>query len=301
MLARIGIAALLTLGICNKPSHGTPKSPQTGEPGSSVRFRLRDRYQVIVPVSVNGMEPRDFILDTGTKTTMIDERIGRMLGLQAVARMPLTTFTGTVMVNIGRTDTVAMGIARARGLEVGCVDLHQAYSLDPDIYGILGSDFLSRFNFLLDYRGQRVRIEQDGDLEKEVAGSPLAVEPREYRDHIHYDSGSPQQEQIHFMLDSGTPQLVVFEKPKVSSCLQVTLENRATTVADVLGNRSVALGRLSVFRIGGEVIRNLAVRMTIAHEIERRWEDGLLPTNLFSGIYFNHGESYVILNPRLPR
>ncbi len=194
-----------------------------------------------------------------------------------------------------------MGIARARGLEVGCVDLHRAYSLDPDIYGILGSDFLSRFNFLLDYRGQRVRIEQDGDLEKEVAGSPLAVEPREYRDHIHYDSGSPQQEQIHFMLDSGTPQLVVFEKPKVSSCLQVTLENRATTVADVLGNRSVALGRLSVFRIGGEAVRNLAVRVTRPREIEQRWEDGLLPTNLFSGIYFNHGESYIVLNPRMPR
>ncbi len=34
---------------------------------------------------------------------------------------------------------------------------------------------------------------------------------------------------------------------------------------------------------------------------ENRFESGILPLNLFDSIYFNSEESFVVLNPSLPR
>src|SRR5436190_10173769 len=47
---------------------------ETHCPGNveSVPFRLVNRYQMIVPVSVNHSGPYNFLLDTGTQLTMLD-------------------------------------------------------------------------------------------------------------------------------------------------------------------------------------------------------------------------------------
>lgn len=112
------MVALMTFGIINFPSYGKSKASQGEEQGSTLCFKLREEYKVIVPVSVNGLEPASFILDTGTKTSIVDERICRKLSLQTIARMPLTTFAGTSTVTISQLESLSMGNASAKGLEV---------------------------------------------------------------------------------------------------------------------------------------------------------------------------------------
>jgi hypothetical protein len=269
---------------------------------ATVRFRLRSGYQIIVPVSVNRLEPLNFILDTGTKTTMIDERISRKLNLTAVARMPLITFTGTVFVDIVRLDTLVLGQAAVRGHEVSCVDLRKVFSLGSDIDGILGQDFLSQFNYLLDYQRRRIVLEENGDLEKEMLGVRILIEQRDYRDHVHVDSGSESRApRVRLMLDSGTEFPVMFEDPKLNSVLQLSRDHAPLSIRGALGSRPIKTGRIRSLRIGDELFRDLPVRLARAREIERRWENGLFPTSLLRVVYFNHEKAYVIVNPELSR
>jgi hypothetical protein len=289
------MVALLTLGFVNAPSYGKPGVFQGEEQGSVWRFKLREEYKVIVPASVNGLKPESFILDTGTRTSIVDERICRELDLQTIARMPLTTFTGTTLVTISRLESLSMGSASAKGLEVICADLRKVYSVDSEIYGILGQNFLVRFNYLLDYRERKIVLEENGNLRKDLRGAELPIEIKEYRDYVLFDSGSTAQQPVRFMLDSGAPLPVIFEDPQLILALRI---ERADQAVHSTG-RGVDAGRIRTFQIGSEIISNLSVRLTRARDNERRWENGLLPTALFRGVYFNHENGYVILNPRV--
>ena len=57
---------------------------ETRCPGNveSVPFRLVNRYQMIVPVSVNHSGPYNFLLDTGTQLTMLDPSLVDTLHMQ---------------------------------------------------------------------------------------------------------------------------------------------------------------------------------------------------------------------------
>jgi hypothetical protein len=299
MFIRIGMATLVTLGIINVPSYSKSGEFQGNERGMALHFKLREDYKVIVPVSVNGLEPAGFILDTGTKTSIVDERICRKLDLQTIARMPLTTFTGTSMVTIAQLDKVTMANALARRLEVACVDLKKVYSLDSEIYGVLGQNFLVQFNYLLNYRGRKIVLEEDGNLRKDLDGVELPVEVIGDRDYVVYDSGLPAQPQVRFMLDSGSRFTVIFENPQINSALRVERDIPTMYSPGSVGGRRIDSARIRTLTVGGETVNNLTVRLTRARETERRWENGLLPTVLFRAIYFNHEKGYVILNPRI--
>ncbi len=299
MFNRIGMAVLMTLGWINAFSYGKSKAPQREEQGSTLSFRLREEFRVIIPVSVNGLEPVSFVLDTGTKTSIVDEKICRKLNLHTIARMPLTTFTGISEVRIVQLETLSMGNASVKGLEAVCADLKKIYSLDSEIFGVLGQNFLVRFNYLLDYRNRKIVLEEGGNLRSEMEGAELPIEVDGCRDYVLYDTGSGTQEPIRFMLDSGTRFPVVFENPQIDSTLRIEREIQTAYSPGSVGGRVVDAGRIRSFRIGSEIINNLAVQLTRARDIEKRKENGLLPTGLFRAVYFNHEHGYVILNPRL--
>jgi hypothetical protein len=242
---------------------------------------------------VNGLEPANFILDTGTKTSIVDERICRKLNLTAVARMPLTTFAGTTMVTISRLESLSMGNATAGGIEVVCADLRKVYSLDSEIYGVLGQNFLARFNYLLDYRERKISLEENGNLRQKLGGAEFPIEIKEDRDYVRYDSATRLP--VRFMLDSGTRIPVIFENPQLESALWIERENQPVAYI----GRNVGAGRIRTLRLGSETIRNLSVWLTRTRDNETRWENGLLPTALFRSIYFNHEKGYVIMNPRI--
>ena len=58
-----------------------PEDPHCPGNVASVPFRLVNRYQMIVAVSVNHFGPYNFLLDTGTQVTMVDPSLAAELDL----------------------------------------------------------------------------------------------------------------------------------------------------------------------------------------------------------------------------
>jgi len=108
---------------------------------------------VLVPVSVNGYGPYEFILDTGASSSSVDRRLADRLGL------PETGQSANVR-GVGGTTVAPM--VRLREWRVGGRPLRSRTLVvtdvgDDRVSGLLGSDELRRFGKVtVDYSRQRL-------------------------------------------------------------------------------------------------------------------------------------------------
>jgi predicted aspartyl protease len=121
-----------------------------GAPPSETVIRFTPGRHILVDARVNGSTSARLILDTGAGNTLISPRV------LAAAGVSLTRDTRT-----GRTRGIAKDVevdvtqVVVESLEVGEARVGQlvvsAYDMDmPDADGLLGQDFLARFNVSID-------------------------------------------------------------------------------------------------------------------------------------------------------
>lgn len=101
---------------------------------------------VIVPVTLNGTLSAALLLDTGASMTMISHRVANSLSLLTSRSGVLAGIGGTIRAKIARIDSVKVGAAEVTDLSVSIHDL----SRNPTIDGLLGMDFLGRFQVSVD-------------------------------------------------------------------------------------------------------------------------------------------------------
>jgi predicted aspartyl protease len=271
---------------------------QTVHAVTPITFKLVSNYLVVVPVRVNDEGPFDFLLDTGTNTTLLTPELARRINLRATSRIPLITLSGTEMLPRAMLDSLALGTKSLKHLEVIFDDLRGIRAVNSKICGVLGQNFLSQFNYLIDYRERRVEFEENGDLEKRYAGTPLKVEHDEGKLIVTSQTTAPVHETLRLVLDSGASHLVIF--PPASFRLRIEAEHRDSflVTTNSTGN-TIKQGLLHDLSVGDEHIEALPVALILPHApVERRSEDGLLPTCLFRIIFFQNDKHTVILNPR---
>ena len=124
-----------------------------------VPFILGDGGAVIVPAYVDGQGPHPFLLDTGAAGTAVSAPLARALRLPPVARTVVVTPLGEEIRVVARIGRMAVGSAEAAGLEATVVP----GGLLRGAAGILGQDFLARFDYTIDYRRGRVTWSAGGD------------------------------------------------------------------------------------------------------------------------------------------
>lgn len=271
--------------------------------GSTVRFKLIRNYMIIVPVWVNGQGPFDFVLDTGTSATVIRSDLAEQLGLRSIDRTVLMNTIDSRIVPRSCLDALTFGPRSVEGLEAIIAELRVIQALHPRIRGVLGQNFLSQFNFLINYRTKQIEFEEGLELEYQLLGVRLATKEVEGR--LLVATPHPlQQKTLRFILDSGAPAVVVFEALSQPLNLPIVYgENPRGELCSTTGCQSASRGLLTVLRVGDDNLTRLAIVLVTSRTAsDERVEDGLLPTSLFSSIYFNNREKFVILNPRvLPR
>jgi predicted aspartyl protease len=262
---------------------------------STAQFKLIDGYMIVIPVTVNGTGPYEFLLDTGSNTTIISAEFARTLRLRLIDRVELVTVAGSQIVPRAQLESLAVGSKSAKNPEALFSDLREVRAVKPEIRGVLGMNFLAQFNFLIDYRERRIQFEDDDELERSLRGARAPIETPEGRTLITSDG----KERLRLALDSGTSMLILFDAGERRSRLNWDRgEPHSMLARSDLGSRIVRQKRLRGFTVGGADFYDLPVALMESRATrENRIEDGLLPTSLFQSVYFNHRKMFVILNP----
>jgi hypothetical protein len=86
----------------------------------------------------------------------VEASLAGKLGLAPSFQVALDTASGTTRVPGGRVAEVTPRNATAANQEFLFTTMEAVQALSPDIQGVLNQEFLSRFDYLLDFRGRRL-------------------------------------------------------------------------------------------------------------------------------------------------
>lgn len=109
---------------------------------------------VIVPVTLNRKIQTYMILDTGASLTVVSRQVAAQLSLQAASHTSILTANGMIRVPLVPLKSLHVSDAAALDLMVAIHD----FSPNPNIGGLLGLDYLSRFHTSLDSRRNRLTL-----------------------------------------------------------------------------------------------------------------------------------------------
>lgn len=268
-----------------------------------IPFRLAGGRFVVVPVHIDGRGPFEFLLDTGTDTTIVTPELAARLALRPTSRVVLATPAGSRTVGRAEVRSLSVGPKQAGGGEALIDDLEELRALDRRLDGVVGQNVLGRFNFLLDYGRKLLLVEDVRDAPPAGARLPAAKE----EGGLIVQAAARQRDggALRLLIDSAAGGLVLFDAPD-SPLGRAALEiesgpGRAVKASTNAGSLLARRGRLRSLAVGGETYSDLPVALIpLPAAAGPRREDGLLPTSLFRSIYFNNAEGYVVLNPRLP-
>jgi hypothetical protein len=139
------VALVVTLGGCALPlGQSTRSGPPTVIPVTVLRGQDRT-VLVLVPVTISGHGPYDFVLDTGASVSLIDETLAARLGLAVTgANHPVSGIGGTVQVPFVSISHWQMGRLALPTAQLGSGSLPGDQHASP-ARGLMGSDILSQF------------------------------------------------------------------------------------------------------------------------------------------------------------
>ena len=294
------VLGALTGGAAFWPVSGFARTPT---PEGAVRFQLVDGYLIVVPVSVNGTGPWDFLLDTGCSSTVIDTELSRRLNAPKAGQATVALLSGIRYDQRVQLNEIRAGFWTASGISARVDKIDSARELVPGVRGILCEDFLGRFNILLDY-------------EKRL---------------LHFDEPAPEGERIPFQDASRFGKsrtlnrlLVKVEFPGTGSGAVAMQLDTAARIIELFPASHVALlhlahaWRQNTRSWGGvdpdmmPVYEHATIKigttitlsdLHVAKAVVDVQSDavGLLPLVLFRRVYISHSGKFIVLNPAPPK
>jgi hypothetical protein len=237
-----------------------------------VNIRLIRGRPVVDGVYVNRHGPYRFLIDTATTSNHIEAALAKSIGLKATFRSELTSSLGIIQVSGSDGVEVAMGSLRADQQSFLFAGMEVVHQLAPDIQGILGQEFLSRFDYLLDLRARRLEF---GSPQPGSAGTQVPFRNLHGRPVVPTSLGE-------LALDSGADWIILFG---------VAGNYTGRRMITMSGSADVGMV-FSALRIEGHTFwHGDAVAIPAATEADVA---GLLPISLFRAVYISNSQGYVI-------
>jgi predicted aspartyl protease len=224
-----------------------------------VDFRLLQRALIVVPIFIDDKGPFNFVLDTGTETSLIDAALARRLGLVRQDSIPLQTPNGQQNANLFIVSRLSVGGLATTHVEVLEADLHAFSGSGSQILGLLGEDFLSQFNLLLDYRHRSVAFYERRDSQSPIAGSHISISIVHACPFVNAEFSDGRT--LRLFLDSGTTSLVLhnIHIPEFHSCGPPACYG---TLRTAVGTSTVIQGHISGLRVGDVRFQNIAASIS---------------------------------------
>ncbi len=129
-----------------------PQQPIANPPTDDLGFGiLTDR--MTVPVSVGGVGPFDFIVDTGAERSVLSRELATSLDLQPGARARLFDFTGPSAVNTVKVPSLSAGTLTTAAMEAPSLAM-----ANIGAQGLLGIDALQGHKVVIDFARNRMSV-----------------------------------------------------------------------------------------------------------------------------------------------
>ena len=273
----------------------------------SLRPRLIENVQIIIPVTINHRGPYGFLLDTGAQITTVDPALAKALNLK------IEGTTGIIGVgNYARTpftnlDSVQAGSEVVEHVMAVIQDLGQIHLADSRVRGVLAGNFLEHFGLLIDYRQRLICLDKGDALEAKINGQHIGLitEP---------DSGrrpsKPQtltvavqlsgigKESLLLRLDSGINAPLLYPSGQTAHLVETGTSRLSSRGTDGVSHAFAVLARQEV-QIGPHTLRAIPFVMPVSTttNLPAPEVDGLLPTALFQRVYINYAHHYAVLEP----
>jgi len=262
----------------------------------SVALRSVAGGYLLVPVVLNGNGPFEFLLDTGTTTTLVDPKLAARLGLPVGRSETLVSLAAETMVNRVRVESLTLGTWEVRNLDLLAADLGAVRRLGPNVRGVLGNDILGRQSFLLSHEKRQLEIDLDGSLSRRLTGREVLLRTVGATEMV--EAAVPGiARPLLLVPDSACLQVVLFEKLR-GEFRTIDGGGGAALLQTAIGTRRTLMGRLSHLRFAGGDFRDIAVVvLRDPAAFADRAEDGLLPTSLFRELYFDRDRGLLVLDP----
>ncbi len=279
--------------------------------GFDIHFKLLCGSLILVPVTVNGSGPYDFVLDTGTSTTSIDPKLATQLALPWVGRTTQYDVQSSSAVPMAHATELGLGGAKVQNLSVLVESMAGLNYFDGKVRGVLGENFLSRFDLLLDNRHREVHLEEPlaGSMVEDLEGERIPLvdhgsaegEPTYNRLLLTAKAPDVGANELTFALDSGTSTVVLFRNTHTGAWVlrRGDLDVPGSSNSLQPGTRPIHLRHLQTLTLGRRVLADLAAAVPTSSPAED--SDGLLPTGIFHSVYISHSGGFAIFDPVLRR
>ncbi|HEY2114089.1 MAG TPA: retropepsin-like aspartic protease [Candidatus Angelobacter sp.] len=272
------------------------------DPTTNTTFRVRTigGYLMVVGVSINDRGPFDFLVDTGTNTTLIDPELAKELGLAPKGNLQLASLASATNVPRYYLQTFRVGPASVSNQEALAVPLSQLTALDRNIRGVLGMNFLLHFSFRLDYDRRTLELYSFPEAADVPAGLRVPVEINESRLLIKVASSASPRGSWKLALDSGIAQFLVFQERIVppSGPDQCGQTNCLMQVSTNLADHSASTVLLHDVSIAESLLPDTQV-VVLRNDLQKPSDpqDGLLPAAPFHSVFFDRTNATVIFSP----
>ena len=154
---------LLLLAGCRQLAPSSVEAPADSAAGEvALELAGPGDAAIVVPVSINGRGPFDFVLDTGATVTCIDQALADSLQLPPI-RGTLgigAGVGGSGRMRLVRFDSVRVGQATAADLPGCTLDLAHIQGVGLDVDGLLGLNFLKPFRVTVDFQRSVLILQQ---------------------------------------------------------------------------------------------------------------------------------------------
>jgi predicted aspartyl protease len=210
MTRRAGVQLLVIVAMCALWSCTAARGVSGGAAVTEVPLKMMGSYAVL-PVSVAGSEPLLFILDTAAGGSVISPATRAALAIdESQARFDTIVGAG------GRSEMESVPLAALRvgdftveDLRAVVIDLSKFQRSPSTPYaGILGQDFLKRFDVEIDLPAERLRLHRNTNQRPSFDAGPPVRSLSEEVGWLVFDAmleGRP----VRALLDSGAPRTIV--------------------------------------------------------------------------------------------
>jgi predicted aspartyl protease len=256
---------------------------------TEINFRLAGGEQplILVPASVNGDGPHEFILDTGAGVSLLTPELAERVGVTITESTEGMGAGGKLAISLGVVESLSIGQARAENVQVAITsELHRIGAvIGASVDGNVGYSYLKDFSLTLDYQKltlQLIQAEQetnvdDGSIESAETkfklahpSKPLVLIPTFVND----------EGPFIFALDTGASSTVL------SSEVAQMLGIESTGIPQMTGAGGAMQGGRGVVRslaVGNARLENLAVAtadfLTMLSQIVKTKLDGVIGYN----------------------